>query len=82
MIAIRITASQTSDFHNLVRVQRNDAGDLVVTWHPDIICDPDAIVAILRALADAAESLAAPNSDTNNMQDALFCRLLASSTRN
>jgi hypothetical protein len=41
-------------------VQRNDAGDIVVTWHPNILSEPDAIVAVLRALSEvAAESLKA-----------------------
>ena len=56
-IAVRVSAvplELTSEFRTWVQVQRNDAGDTVVMWHPEIMNEPDTIVAVLRALSDVA----------------------------
>jgi hypothetical protein len=68
-IAVRVSATPlelTSEFQTLVQVQRNDAGDIVVTWHPNIMAEPDPIIAVLRALSDAAAESLKAAQDTSH----------------
>jgi len=62
-LAVRVTENPvelSSEFRTLVQVQRNDSGAIVVTWHPNIMSEPDSVIAVLRALSQvAAESLKA-----------------------
>lgn len=50
-----VPTDQASEFWDIVRVQTNAEGNVLITWHPDIVRDPERVEAILMGLRLAAE---------------------------
>ena len=52
-----VPAKDNGEFYNLIQLERNEEGDVHVTWHPNLATDRDAMYQALQMVISAAAKL-------------------------
>ena len=50
-----VPADQKAEWWTVVHLELNDAGEVRVEWHPNVLANPDMVNEVLEALGRAAE---------------------------
>ena len=52
-----VPTKDNGEFYNLIQLEQNEAGDMHVNWHPDLIGNFDLCAAFLKVLVMAAQEM-------------------------